>query len=297
MAMRWRSGRRSQNVEDRRGQRSGRRAGPGVKLGGGIGGIVILLLALVVLGPERALQMLGENGGPAGGPGPVAEAPLDRAPDPAQAELVDFVHVVLGTTEDVWHEQFRKMGKQYKEPVLVLFDDQVDSACGSADSAVGPFYCPGDYKLYIDLRFYDDLKNRFRAPGDFAQAYVIAHEVGHHVQNLLGISDYVHQQKGRISEVEYNRLTVRLELQADFFAGVWAHHADKKQRIIEAGDIDEALNAASAIGDDLLQQQSRLYVKPDSFTHGTSAQRQRWFRKGFETGDIEQGDTFKATTL
>lgn len=296
--MRWRSGRRSQNVEDRRGQRSGRRAGPGVKIGGGIGGIVILLLAVVVLGPERAMQMLGDNGGPqAGGGGPVAQAPADRGPDPTQADLADFVHVVLATTEDVWHEQFRRMGKQYQEPILVLFDDQVDSACGSADSAVGPFYCPGDHKLYIDLRFYDDLKDRFQAPGDFAQAYVIAHEVGHHVQNLLGISDYVQKQKRLLSDVEYNRLAVRLELQADFFAGVWAHHADKRQRIIEAGDIDEALNAASAIGDDRLQKQSRGYVTPDSFTHGTSAQRTRWFRKGFETGDIEQGDTFNATAL
>lgn len=295
--MRWRSGRRSQNVEDRRGQGPGRRAAPAVRLGGGLAGIVVLILALVVLGPERAMQMLGDAGGPAAGGGPAAPAPAERGPDPRQAELADFVHVVLATTEDVWHEQFRRMGKEYREPVLVLFDDQVESACGSADAAVGPFYCPGDYKLYIDLRFYDDLKNRFQAPGDFAQAYVIAHEVGHHVQNLLGISDYVHAQKDRLSEVEYNQLTVRLELQADFFAGVWAHHADKSQRIIESGDIDEALGAASAIGDDRLQKQARGYVTPDSFTHGTSAQRARWFRKGFETGDIEQGDTFKATAL
>jgi len=295
--MRWQGGRRSQNVEDRRGQRSGGRRGPGIKLGGGIGGIAILLIALVVLGPEKALQLIGNNGGAGVAEGPAGPAPAERGPDPAQAELAEFVRVVLATTEDVWHEQFRRMGKSYREPVLVLFDDQVESACGSADAAVGPFYCPGDQKLFIDLRFYDDLKNRFQAPGDFAQAYVIAHEVGHHVQNLLGISDYVHSQRGKLNDVEYNQLTVRLELQADFFAGVWAHHADKTQGILERGDIDEALAAASAIGDDRLQKQSRGYVTPDSFTHGTSAQRARWFRKGFETGDLEQGDTFNATAL
>lgn len=297
--MRWQGGRRSQNVEDRRGRsaRVGGRRGTGIKLGGGIGGIVIVLIALVVLGPERALQLIGNNGGPGVAGGPAEPGLADQGPDPAQAELADFVHVVLATTEDVWHEQFRRMGKTYEEPILVLFDDEVDSACGSANSAVGPFYCPGDHKLYIDLRFYDDLKNRFNAPGDFAQAYVIAHEVGHHVQNLLGISDFVHDQKQRLSEVEYNQLTVRLELQADFFAGVWAHHAEKAQQILEQGDIDEALNAASAIGDDRLQKQSRGYVTPDSFTHGTSAQRSRWFRRGFETGDVEQGDTFNATSL
>ncbi len=293
--MRWRSGRRSQNVEDRRGQGPAGRRGPGIKLGGGVGGIVILLLALVILGPERALQLIGDNGGPGGGP--VEQVSVDRQPDPAQDDLADFVHVVLATTEDVWNEQFRKMGKVYEEPILVLFDDVVDSACGTTDAAVGPFYCPGDHKLYIDLQFYNDLKNQLGAPGDFAQAYVIAHEVGHHVQNLLGVSNYVHAQRGRLSDVEYNQLTVRLELQADFYAGVWAHHADKAEQILERGDIDEALNAASAIGDDRLQRRARGYVTPDSFTHGTSDQRQRWFRKGYLTGDITQGDTFNASAL
>lgn len=189
------------------------------------------------------------------------------------------------------------MGREYRDPKLVIFRDAVESACGTANSAVGPFYCPGDETLYIDLSFYDELKNRFHAPGDFAQAYVIAHEVGHHVQNLLGATDYVHSMKGRVSEVEYNQYSVRLELQADFYAGVWAHHADRAQQILESGDVEEALGAASAIGDDRLQKQARGYVTPDSFTHGTSAQRARWFKLGLQTGDIEQGDTFNATSL
>ncbi len=286
--MRWRAGRRSQNVEDRRAHGSR----PGLRLGGGIGGIVILLLAVFLLGPEQAMHLLQPGGG-AGQP----EAGGPQATNPEEDELAEFVKVVLATTEDVWHEQFRALGREYREPKLVLFRGVVQSACGTANSAVGPFYCPGDETLYIDLAFYDELKHRFGAPGDFAQAYVIAHEVGHHVQKLLGATDFVHSKKGQISETEYNQYSVRLELQADFYAGVWAHHADRTQRILEEGDIDEALNAASAIGDDQLQKQSQGYVTPDSFTHGTSKQRQSWFRRGFQTGDIRQGDTFAATAL
>jgi uncharacterized protein len=205
--------------------------------------------------------------------------------------------VVLADTEDAWHAIFRKMGRQYQEPKLVLFAGQTRSGCGHASGASGPFYCPQDGRVYIDLSFYRMLQERFGAPGDFAQAYVIAHEVGHHVQNLLGISDQVQAARGRVSEAEYNRLSVRLELQADFFAGVWAHHADRAKGVVEPGDIEEALRAASAIGDDNLQRRSQGRVVPDSFTHGSSEQRVRWFRKGYETGDIRQGDTFSAPTL
>lgn len=291
--MRWRQGRRSENVEDRRGQR---RARPGVRLGGGVGGIVVLLLAFFLLGPEKAMNLLQQGGGIQGGPR-VEQGAGAGAPNPKEEELVDFVRVVLGTTEDVWHEQFRRFGRRYRDPKLVIFRDAVDSACGTGTAAVGPFYCPGDETLYIDLSFYDELKDRFDAPGDFAQAYVIAHEVGHHVQNLLGATDFVHSKKGQVSEIEYNQYSVRLELQADFYAGVWAHHADRAQQILEKGDVEEALGAASAIGDDRLQKQARGYVTPDSFTHGTSEQRVRWFRLGLQTGDIERGDTFNATSL
>jgi predicted metalloprotease len=207
------------------------------------------------------------------------------------------VRVVLGDTEDVWHDQFRRLGKAYQEPHLVLFSGQIRSACGFANAAVGPFYCPADEKVYIDLSFYEELKNRFRAPGDFAQAYVIAHEIGHHVQNLLGVSDKVHAMQRRVDKAKANELSVRLELQADFYAGVWAHHAQKMRHILEPGDLEEALRAASAIGDDRVQKEARGYVVPDSFTHGTSEQRVRWFRRGFETGDLSQGDTFQAERL
>jgi len=209
----------------------------------------------------------------------------------------EFVSVVLADTEDVWSLLFRQMGRTYREPELVLFDGQVRSACGFASAAVGPFYCPGDQRAYLDLRFFDDLAQRLDAPGDFAQAYVIAHEIGHHVQNLLGISDSVLRQRGGVSEEEFNELSVRLELQADFFAGVWAHHAHNAWNILEEGDVEEALRAASSIGDDRLQMQTQGYIVPDSFTHGTSEQRVRWFRRGFETGDLSQGDTFSAATL
>jgi predicted metalloprotease len=208
-------------------------------------------------------------------------------------ELAQFSAVVLADTEDIWN----KLLKGYREPTLVLFTNSVSSACGSTSSATGPFYCPGDEKLYIDLSFFQEMATRLNAPGDFAQAYVIAHEVGHHIQNLMGKTDELHRLRGRISQKEYNQLSVRLELQADFLAGVWAHHSQKMNQIMEKGDLEEALNAANAIGDDRLQKQATGRVVPDSFTHGTSAQRMRWFKKGFETGDLSQGDTFNATSL
>jgi predicted metalloprotease len=261
-----------------------------VAAGGGAG---VLLLALVVylLGgnPQQFLNQLQNGAQQADEQG--APAP----PDAAQDELKHFVGVVLADTEDVWREEFRKMGKTYREPRLVLFTGQVESACGSADAAVGPFYCPGDEKVYLDLSFFQELKDRFHAPGEFAQAYVVAHEVGHHVQKLLGISDKVHAQQARLSKAEYNRLSVRLELQADFLAGFWANHAQKTKDILESGDLEAALRAANAIGDDRLQKQARGYVVPDSFTHGTSEQRIRWFRRGFETGDFSRRDTFSVS--
>ena len=279
--MRWKEGRRSDNVEDRRGAMPGRLA-----LGGG--GTIIVLLIAVLMGadPRQLLNQLQ-----------VAVPDQQTQVDPAQDEMKQFVSVVLAETEDVWREQFRTMGKQYQEPALVLFTQQVESACGSASAAVGPFYCPGDQKVYVDLSFYDLLRQRLGAPGDFAQAYVLAHEVGHHVQNQLGVSEQMQAMRSRVSEEEYNQLSVRLELQADFYAGVWAHHTQRMKQNLEAGDIEEALNAATAIGDDKLQQQSQGYVVPDSFTHGTSAQRARWFRLGYETGDVSRGDTFAALSL
>jgi hypothetical protein len=284
--MRWRDLRRSSNVEDRRGAGGGR---GGLVLGGG-GALIVLLLALVFGVDPTALLNQAQLNTEAPPAGPVAASPEEE-------ELKEFVSVVLAETEDVWHEQFRRLGREYTEPTLVLFTGEVRSACGFANAAVGPFYCPGDQKVYIDLGFYDMLRQRFGAPGDFAQAYVVAHEVGHHVQNLLGLTDRVHGMKGRVSDEEYNALSVRLELQADFLAGVWAHHAQRAKQVLEAGDLEEALNAASAIGDDRMQRQAQGYVVPESFTHGTSEQRMRWFRKGYETGDIRQGDTFAAGRL
>jgi predicted metalloprotease len=219
------------------------------------------------------------------GPAPmVQDGPVNA--DPAEEELKQFVSVVLADTEDVWGAQFQQMGREYQRPKLVLFTHQVDSACGFAESALGPFYCPRDEKVYLDMSFFHELEARHGAPGDFAQAYVIAHEVGHHVQNLLGISDQVHSAQQRVSQVQANELSVRLELQADYLAGVWAHHAHRNRQLLEVGDIEEGLRAASAIGDDRLQRQSRGYVVPDSFTHGSSEQRVRWFRKGLESGDF-----------
>lgn len=283
--MRWEMGRRSENVEDRRGMRPQR-----IALGGGIGGIILIVIALLLgVNPQQLLQQMPAD--------QTASQTQVQQRNPAEDRLAEFVSVVLADTEDVWRAQFQSMGRQYREPKLVLFTEQVNSACGFASSAVGPFYCPGDEKVYIDLQFYQELKDRFGAPGDFAQAYVIAHEIGHHVQNQLGISDKVHAMQQRVSKEEANDLSVRLELQADFFAGIWANHAQKMRNILEPGDIEEALGAANAIGDDRLQMQGQGYVVPDSFTHGTSAQRVRWFRRGFETGDISQGDTFNAGSL
>jgi uncharacterized protein len=283
--MRWQGGRLSSNVEDRRGAR-----GP-MMIGGGIGTIVIILLVLCLGGDPRALLMQMEQAQQQPGPAQPGGQP------PADDEQARFVQAVLAQTEDVWNQEFQKLGKRYQEPILVLFSGETRSACGFADAAVGPFYCPADNQVYLDLSFFRELETRFKAKGDFARAYVIAHEVGHHVQNLLGISDEVQAQRGRLSEAQYNDLSVRMELQADFFAGVWAHHAEQNWQILEAGDIEEALGAAEAIGDDRLQMQSRGYVVPDSFTHGTSEQRVRWFTKGLKSGDMNQGDTFGASRL
>jgi predicted metalloprotease len=279
--MRWRTGRRSSNIEDRRGQR--RRAGA---FKGGIGTVVIALALAYFLGidPQVLLQM--QQGG----------APMttdeDWQPSAEDQELADFVSVVLADTEDTWNTIFGRSGMDYEEPVLVMFSGSVQSACGMASAAVGPFYCPADNKVYLDLSFFHDLKQRHGAPGDFAQAYVIAHEVGHHVQNLLGISDKVRQAQRGADKAEANALSVRLELQADCFAGLWGNYADRSRQVLEQGDIEEALGAASAIGDDRLQRESMGYTVPESFTHGTSEQRVRWFRKGIETGDIGNCDTF-----
>jgi uncharacterized protein len=283
--MLWRGQRESDNVEDERQAGGGGR----IAIGGGIGGVILVVAYLLLGGDPQALLDMTQQSQP-----PAARQVSGGGP---KDEMSQFVAVVLADTEDAWHELFRQMGRQYQEPKLVLFSNQTRSGCGFASAATGPFYCPEDRRVYIDLSFYRELQGRFGAPGDFAQAYVIAHEVGHHVQNLLGISDRVHAAQGRVSQAEYNRLSVRLELQADFFAGVWAHYADRTKHVVESGDIDEALRAASAIGDDKLQRQSQGYVVPDSFTHGTSEQRVRWFRKGYETGDIRQGDTFNAREL
>lgn len=277
--MRWREGRQSSNVEDRRGM-----GGKGLAVGG-IGSVVVLVIALLLGVDPRTLF----SGGGGSSPGTGTQA--TRSVNPEEEELKAFSSSVLAKTEDVWQEIFRKHGQQYREPKLVLFTGQVSSPCGKSTAAVGPFYCPGDQKVYIDLSFYRELKSRFRAPGDFAQAYVIAHEVGHHIQHLLGTMNKVDSMRGRLSERDNNELSVRLELQADFYAGVWAHYV-QRQGLLEAGDLEEALNAATAIGDDRLQKESQGYVVPDSFTHGTSEQRMRWFRRGLETGDIKQGDTF-----
>ncbi|PZR28012.1 MAG: metalloprotease [Azospira oryzae] len=279
--MRWSGRERSGNVEDRRGM------GGKVAIGGGIGGVIILVLSLLM--GENPLNYIDTSSLQQGEEQSSPNAPLTEEEDPQGY----FVGVVLKDTEVVWTELFQtQLNSTYQEPALVLFTDGSQSGCGYASSAVGPFYCPADQKVYIDLSFYADLQNRFDAPGDFAMAYVIAHEVGHHVQNLLGISDKMRAAQQGLSEAEANRLSVKLELQADFFAGVWAHHAQKMENILDPGDIEEALTAANAIGDDRLQQQSQGRVVPDAFTHGTSKQRMYWFKKGYETGDIRQGDTF-----
>jgi hypothetical protein len=279
--MLWQGRRESSNVEDRRGITGGH-----VAVGGGILGVIALVLNFLLGGDSSTTQI----------PFPNQNQPMSAEQKAAQDELAKFVKVVLADTEDVWAQLMAKAHKEYHAPVLVLFNEATQSGCGSASSATGPFYCPTDERLYIDLSFYDELKNRFGASGDFAMAYVVAHEVGHHIQNLLGISEKVQRLRSRLSEEEYNQYSVRLELQADFFAGVWAHY-EKGKGYLEANDMEEALNAANAIGDDRLQKEAQGYVVPESFTHGTSAQRMYWLKKGFDTGDINQGDTFNATDL
>jgi len=276
--MLWRGRRQSSNVEDRR------FSGKGIAVGGGLVGIVIVIVNLLFGGdPSVVLDQLQNTS---------QQQQLTPEEEAADNERAEFVKVVLAETEDVWHNLFKSSGKTYAEPTLVLYRNVVESGCGNAGAASGPFYCPADQKLYIDLSFYEELQDRFKAPGDFAMAYVIAHEVGHHVQNLLGMTEKMDRLRQQLSEKEYNTYSVKLELQADFYSGVWAYHTQKMKNILETGDLDEAINAAQAVGDDRLQKESQGYVVPDAFTHGTSEQRAFWFKKGYQTGDIRQGDTF-----
>ncbi len=285
--MRWNRSRASENVEDRRGQGGGGISGRSI----GLGTVVIAVIAMLLgVDPNIVLNLAG------GLNQPTAQT-QSAPPPPADDEAARFVSHVLGDTEDTWRMLFAKSGKTYQDPKLVLFSGSTNTACGLGQSASGPFYCPGDNKLYIDLVFFKELGSRFGAPGDFAQAYVIGHEVGHHVQNLLGISDQVQAERQRSNPTRANQLSVKLELQADCFAGVWAHHADRMRQVLEAGDVDEGLNAASAIGDDRLQKQSQGHVVPDSFTHGSSVQRVRWFKRGIESGDPAVCNTFKAAQI
>lgn len=279
--MRWQKGRRSKNVLDRRGASRGKKVA-----GGGIGMIAIALIAMFFgVDPRMVMEIGGGLGG-----GNSAQQPAQRSPE--EDKLAEFVQVVLADTEDTWNQAFEQRGMQYREPKLVLFSGSTNSACGFAQSAMGPFYCPGDQQVYIDLIFYSELKNKFGAPGDFAQAYVIAHEVGHHVQTLLGISEKVHQAKSRSSKTEANAIQVRMELQADCLSGVWANNAHTSRNLLEKGDIEEGLTAAAAIGDDTLQRKAQGYVVPESFTHGTAQQRQEWFVRGLKSGDMSSCDTF-----
>jgi len=291
--MRWREGRRSENVEDVRGAGGGR-GGGGLRLGGGA--LVLLLVGAWLFGadPMTLLSILVDGGG--GSSIQVPDASMEGgAPAPAgNDEGAQFVSVVLADTEDTWAQIFATGGERYAPPKLVLFTDTVRSACGMAQSAMGPFYCPNDQKVYIDLGFYRELRERFQAPGDFAQAYVIAHEIGHHVQTLLGTSQQVHQAQQQASQQQANALSVQLELQADCYAGVWAHHANRSRQLLEEGDVEEGLNAASAIGDDNIQRQTQGTVVPESFTHGSSEQRVSWFRRGLESGSMKNCDTFAA---
>ncbi|HAX18931.1 MAG TPA: metalloprotease [Hydrogenophaga sp.] len=299
--MKWGNNRQSDQVEDRRSSSGGGMFGGGGRRTGGrnigLGTIVIALIGGWIFGinPMTILSFLG-------GAGDLAPSQTQNAPASAPAgkptdEMGQFVAAVLGGTEDVWMAVFQQSGSQYQKPRLVLFRGAVPTACGTGQSAMGPFYCPGDQKVYIDLSFYETLRSQLGAPGDFAQAYVIAHEVGHHVQNLMGLTQQMEQSRQRVSEREYNALSVRLELQADCFAGIWAHHNHKTNAILEPGDVEEALNAAAAIGDDAIQRKSQGQVVPDSFTHGTSEQRQRWFHKGLETGSVKACDTFNARQI
>ena len=283
--MRWIGGRQSTNVDDRRGVSAG-----GLAVGGGIIGVIVLVLRLFLGGGEGDPSSI-----PIQLPGQTQEMSAEE--QAADEERAKFVRVVLGYTEDVWNQLFAQQGSQYREPTLVLFRGNVQSACGMASSASGPFYCPGDQELYIDLSFYQELEQRFQAPGDFAMAYVVAHEVGHHIQKLLGTTDKLARLRQQVSGEEYNKYSVMLELQADFLAGVWAHHAQQMKNILEPGDVEEALNAANAIGDDRLQKETQGYIVPESFTHGTSQQRIFWFKKGFQSGDMRQGDTFNDPSL
>jgi hypothetical protein len=286
--MQWLGRRQSGNVEDVRGG-GGRKI---AAVGGGLGAIIIALVVLFLGGrPEDVVRVLQPQQGR-------LEAPASpREMSPEEKAAGEFAGVVLADTEDVWKSLFQDLGRTYREPKMVLFTEVTRSGCGAAQASTGPFYCPADEKVYIDLSFLDELQHRLNAPGDFAAAYVIAHEVGHHVQKLLGIMDQVDRARSQMSEQEYKELSVRLELQADFFAGVWAHHAQRTKNILEPGDIEEGMNAASAVGDDRIQRQSQGYVTPDTFTHGTSEQRLRWFLKGYKTGDMGQGDTFRANPL
>lgn len=282
--MRWKGRRESSNVEDRRGMSF---KGKGM-VGGGIGTIAIVLVVLLLGGdPTSILQNVQLDD---------QTTNTNYTETAKDKELAQFVGVVLAETESVWHAIFKEEGSTYREPKLVLFNGKVESACGVAGASTGPFYCPGDEKLYIDLSFFEELQKRFKAPGDFAMAYVIAHEVGHHIQNLTGVMDKMNDLRSKLSQEEYNQYSVRVELQADFYAGIWAHYTEE-QDLLESGDLEEALNAASAVGDDNIQKQAQGYVVPESFTHGSSAQRKKWFYKGFTSGDINQGDTFSARDL
>jgi uncharacterized protein len=286
--MRWEGRRESENVEDRR-----RSAGP-VMMGGGIGVIVLAIIVALLGGDPRAFLQQANGPGAQVQPGQAgADVPLD----PEEEKRGQFARVVLADTEDVWTKLFADLGEKYQPPTMVLFSGQVQSACGFAQAASGPFYCPGDSKLYLDTTFFRQLDEQLGAPGDFAQAYVIAHEVGHHLQNLMGTTDKMDQLRRKVSEVEYNEYSVRLELQADFYAGVSLHHAQRMKNILEPGDVEEALVAAAQIGDDTLQKRSSGRVVPESFTHGTSEQRLRWFRLGLQTGDLSKGDTFSTKAL
>lgn len=291
--MRWKGGRRSENIQDNRGHSSSPRGGLPLGLLTSKGGLIILVIAGVAVfmgaDPRMVLSLLSGSGQTV----QTTQAPIT----PEQQELADFVSVVLADTEDTWRPLFQSQGLTYQEPTLVLFSGSVDSACGFAQAAMGPFYCPADRMVYIDLGFFRELRERHKAPGDFAQAYVIAHEVGHHVQGLLGTLGSVQQQKQNVGSAEANELQVRVELQADCYAGLWAHHADAARQILEHGDIDEALNAASQIGDDTLQKKGSGRVVPESFTHGSAQQRARWFKRGFEFGELKACDTFAAKTL
>lgn len=285
--MRYKGRRQSSNVEDRRGMSTRKKFG----IRGGILAVIALVVYVLLGGdPQMALNFLQGGAGS-------AETATGYEPTAHEEELAEFVSVVLADTEDVWHKLFSEMGMQYREPKLVLFSGQVQSACGFSSAATGPFYCPSDDRIYIDLLFLEQLQNKLKAGGDFAMAYIVAHEVGHHVQKQLGTLNEVHSLRQKISQKRYNELTVRLELQADFYAGIWAHHAQKMKNILEEGDLNEAINAAQAVGDDHLQMQTQGYLVPDSFTHGTSAQRMNWFRKGFSTGDLNDGNTFEPNAI